>query len=254
MKYHNQVFLVVFALCNLSCLSYSQSDSTVSQKQSTEIHSHKPWDELLSRYVSEKGQVNYAMLKSNPKKLNDYIQLLRQNPVNENWTRSQKLAYWINAYNAFTLKLIIDNYPVSSIRDIDRPWGKKFIQLGNEYYSLNQIENEIIRPTFREPRIHFALVCAAISCPKLLNKAYLPASLDQQLDQQTRYFISESGKNEIGNNQVKISKLFKWYYDDFTSGGTLLDFLNQYTDIELSSSAKVDYLEYNWGLNDSMNK
>lgn len=192
------------------------------------------------------------MIKNNPEMLNDYIQLLRENSIKESWTRSQRLAYWINAYNAFTVKLIIDNYPINSIRDIDRPWGKKFIQLGDEKFSLNQIEHDIIRPTFQEPRIHFALVCAAISCPKLLNKAYLPESLDQQLDQQTRYFINKSGKNEITNNHVKISKLFKWYQKDFTTKGSLLDFLDQYTNISLSQSAKIDYLEYNWGLNDSV--
>jgi len=216
-----------------------------------DIHAHQTWHEVLQAHVNNQGMVDYAAIKKEPSKLNRYLSMLEQNPVQDQWDRSQKLAYWINAYNAFTVKLIIDNYPLKSIRDIDRPWGKKFIQLGNQSYSLNQIEHDIIRPDFDEPRIHFALVCAAVSCPRLLNQAYVPDKLDQQLELQTRYFLNQSGKNKLGSEKVSISKLFNWYTKDFTAQGTVIDFLNQYSSVTITSNAKVDYQDYDWSLNDS---
>ena len=120
----------------------------------------------------------------------------------------------------------------------------------NKPKKIHQIENEIIRPDFEEPRIHFALVCAAVSCPKLLNQAYLPEKLDEQLDQQTRYFINESGKNKLSPNLVELSKLFSWYGKDFTKRGTVIDFINQYSEQPISDNARIKYLNYNWDLND----
>ncbi|GJM30006.1 MAG: hypothetical protein DHS20C17_26410 [Cyclobacteriaceae bacterium] len=226
---------------------YPTSELVKPEKLITDIHTHQIWDELLKEHVSDNGKVDYAGL--NKSRLEAYLKELEQNPVEDSWSRSQKLSYWINAYNAFTVKLILDNYPVKSIRDIDRPWGKKFIKLGDENYSLNQIEHDIVRPIFNEPRIHFALVCAAISCPKLLNQAYLPKTLNEQLDQQSRYFINESGKNQLNSDHIKISKLFKWYEKDFTNQGNLIDFLNQYSNQRISQKAKVEFLDYDWSLN-----
>jgi hypothetical protein len=217
--------------------------------QSEEIHQHRIWDQLLQEYVSSTGEVDYLALKQEPSRLNQYLAQLTRNPVSDSWSRSQKLAYWINAYNAFTVKLIIDNYPVASIRDIQRPWARKFIELGHQKYSLNQIENDIVRPVFQEPRIHFALVCAAKSCPKLLNNAYRSDLLDQQLDDQTHYFLNESGKNQLAENHIQISKLFSWYGQDFKKQGSIIDFLNQHSNIEIDSRAKVEYLPYDWSLN-----
>lgn len=214
------------------------------------VHCHLIWDQLLQQFVSETGLVNYSGIKQNISQLDQYLGQLQTNPVLDSWSRDQKLAYWINAYNAFTIKLIVDHYPVKSIRDIQNPWDKKFIRLGDQMFSLNQIENQIIRPGFKEPRVHFALVCAAVSCPKLLNQAYLPQKLDEQLDQQTRYFINESGKNKLSPNLVGLSKLFSWYGTDFTNEGTLIDFINQYSEQPISDNAKIKYLEYSWDLND----
>jgi len=235
----------------LQVQSQAQVQVQAQEQSPVQVHQHQIWDQLLKQFVSETGLVNYSGFKKNSARLDQYLELLQQNPVQESWSRSQRLAYWINAYNAFTVKLIVDHYPVASIRDIQRPWARKFIHFGDLSYSLDQIENQIIRPEFMEPRIHFALVCAAVSCPNLLNQAYLPEKLNEQLDQQTRYFINESGKNKLSPNLVELSKLFSWYGTDFTERGTLIDFINQYSEQPISDKAKIKYLEYNWDLNDS---
>lgn len=245
------IYLLFIGLAQLQVQAQSQSHThTLTHTQNQSVHRHQIWDQLLKQYVSETGQVNYSGIKEDGSRLGQYLEQLKENPVQESWSRSQKLAYWINAYNAFTVKLIIDNYPVKSIRDLNRPWGRKFIQLGDQTYSLDNIEHDIIRPVFEEPRIHFALVCAAVSCPKLLNHAYLPEKLDEQLDQQTRYFLNESGKNKLSPKLVELSKLFSWYGRDFTKQGTVIDFINQYSEQTISDIARVRYLDYNWDLND----
>ena len=228
----------------------TQGQTKVAELQTTDIHRHEIWDRILAARVSAGGRVDYAGLKKDRSDLDQYLTLLAENPVQESWSRSQKLAYWINAYNAFTVDLILDHYPLESIRDINRPWGKKFIKLGDELYSLNQIEHDIIRPVFKEPRIHFAVVCAAVSCPSLLNEAYLPKTLDQQLDAKTRHFINLSGKNQLSTDGVKISQLFNWYGEDFKQQGSIIDYLNKYSTKKISANAKVDFLKYDWGLNE----
>ena len=211
---------------------------------------HSIWDGILKKYVSASGQVNYRSLKTARGSLDQYLNYLKENPLNPDWDRQVQLAYWINAYNAFTVDLILRHYPLKSIMDLQKPWDQKFIQLGDKRYSLNQIEHEIVRPVFQEPRIHFALVCAATSCPKLLNTAYRWDLLDKQLDSQTRYFLNRSGKNEISEDKVVVSQLFNWYGEDFTKTGTLIDYLNDYASIKISKSALIEFAEYDWSLNE----
>jgi hypothetical protein len=226
-----------------------EDDKSISESPTVSIHDHQIWDQILKKYVSETGRVDYAGIKKDRSTLDKYLEQLRGNPVQEYWTKPQQLAYWINAYNAFTVDLIIRNYPLKTIIDLDKPWDQEFIQLGDKSYSLNEIEHEIVRPAFKDARVHFVFVCAAVSCPKLLNTAYLPQKLDQQLDAQTRFFLNTSGKNQLSTNLVKISKLFDWYGEDFTSQGTLIEFLNKYSKQEISAGAKVEFLEYDWTIN-----
>lgn len=209
---------------------------------------HSALNGLLSKYVDSKGNVDYAGLKTMESQLDAYLADLSANSVASSWSRSEKLAYWINAYNAFTLKLIIKNYPLSSITKLHggKPWDEKWIKIGDKTYSLNQIENEIIRPEFNEPRIHFAVNCAAKSCPPLANKAFTAGNLDALLESQTRAFISNSGFNQIASDKVKVSKIFDWYGKDF---GNLIGFLNKYSATKISESAKVEFSEYDWALN-----
>lgn len=211
--------------------------------------SHDSWNELLEKYVTANGKVNYSGLKADKAKLQSYLDLLAANPVQSAWTRNEKMAYWINAYNAFTIKLIVDHYPVSSITKIEggKPWDKKWIKLGDKTYSLNQIENEILRPQFSDPRIHFAVNCAAKSCPPLLNRAWTADNLEQNFETQTVKFVNNPQFNVLTEKKIQLSKIFEWYAGDF---GDIVSFLNKYSKLKINANAKVTYIEYDWALNE----
>jgi hypothetical protein len=208
---------------------------------------HQAWDDLLKLYVDRRGRVNYNRLKSNEAALDSYLATLAQATPTTDWTRNEGLTYWINAYNAFTFKLILNNYPVASITDLDGgdPWKVKWIKLGDKTYSLNNIEHDIIRPNYQDPRIHFAVVCAAKSCPPLLNRAFRPGSLDEQLDRVTRTFINNSLFNSV-TGDVKVSKIFDWYQEDF---GDVKAYLNKYLDKPIPQDQEIGYKPYDWSLN-----
>ncbi len=210
---------------------------------------HQPFDVLLQKYVSEAGQVNYTGLKADKKELNAYCKLLAGNPVLDTWSKEEKMAYWINAYNAFTLKLIVDNYPTKSIMNFDggKTWDVRRIKLGNQKYSLNNIENDILRPQFKDPRIHFAVNCAAKGCPPLWNHAFTAENLEATLEARTKAFVNNPRYNEIHTNDVKISKIFEWYAADF---GDIKNFLNQHSKTWIKRSASVVFMDYDWGLNE----
>ena len=209
--------------------------------------SHKQWDALLGQYVDSNGLVDYAGLKKNEAKLDAYLATLAKATPIDLWSHNEGLAYWINAYNAFTFKLILNNYPVGSITDLDggAPWKVKWIKLGDKTYSLNNIEHDIIRPRYGDPRIHFAVVCAAKSCPPLLNKAFKPDMLNLQLDAVTRKFINNSNFNQV-NGDVRVSKIFDWYKEDF---GNLKDYLNQYLGQKIPTGKEIGFMDYDWSLN-----
>ncbi len=209
---------------------------------------HTAFNALLSKYVSSTGKVNYDGIKSSIASLDAYLADLESNPVASDWSRNEKLAYWINAYNAYTIKLILNNYPVSSITKIagGKPWDKKWINIGGKTYSLNNIENDIIRPQFNEPRIHFAVNCAALSCPPLANKAFTAGNLNSLLEKQTKAFINNSKYNTITGGSVSVSKIFDWYGKDF---GDLKAFLNKYSSSKIAAATEVGFSDYDWALN-----
>ncbi len=221
--------------------------------QPTAVEMAKPdfstaFNSLLKSYVSSSGKVNYSGVKSNKELLTQATQYFEENPPQSSWSKNQKLAYWINAYNLYTIELIVDNYPVKSIKNIagGKPWDKKFIKLAGRNLSLNDIENGIIRKDFNEPRIHFAVNCASISCPKLLNKAYTASNLNSLLESQTKRFINDNSMNSITATNPQISNIFDWYKVDF---GNVISFLNKYSNTQIESSAKISYKDYNWNLN-----
>lgn len=170
------------------------------------------------------------------------------------------MAYWINAYNAFTIKLITNYYPLKSIKDIgstiqiqfvNTPWDIKFITIGKDKLDLNNIEHGILRKRFDDARIHMTLVCASKSCPVLLNEAYEPDKLEIQLEQQSKAFLADRTRNQISSDPPQLSMLFKWYSMDFNENGkTVRDFVNRYSAVKLNPNAKVSYLEYDWSLNE----
>ena len=210
---------------------------------------HSLWTKILQEHVSDSGNVNYKSIKANKIELDHYLHQLSENSPKDTWSKNELLAYWINAYNAFTIKLILDNYPTNSIKDIKNPWDKKFIKINNKLVSLNYIEHDVLRK-MNEPRIHFAIVCASYSCPKLLNKAYESSTLETQLTIAVKSFLTDTSKNKISKNEVQLSKIFKWFDKDFKKNGTLIDFLNNYSDETISMKAKINYKNYNWDLNE----
>ena len=209
---------------------------------------HSMLDGLLKKHVSASGSVNYNGLKEDEATLDRYLAMLEATPPGTTWNRNQELAYWINAYNAYTIKLILKNYPLKSITNLNggKPWDVKWINLDGKSLSLNNIENDIIRPKYKEPRIHFAVNCAAKSCPPLLNGAYKAKTLDAQLESQTKKFINNPAFNKLDKNAIIVSKIFDWYGEDF---GDIASFIMVYADKTVKPSAKVTYMEYDWNLN-----
>ena len=163
------------------------------------VISHELWNDLLKQFVTDGGQVNYKSLLNEKGKLQSYLDTLTKYPPRQNWPRNEAMAYWINAYNAYTVKLILDHYPVKSIRDIDngKPWDEAFIEIGGKKFSLNSIENDMLKKKFDDPRIHFAINCASKSCPKLVNEAFTGTKLDDQLNSAAKNFVNDPAKNKI---------------------------------------------------------
>lgn len=224
---------------------------------------HAAFDALLRKHVDDDGWVNYNGFRSDAASLDAYIAAVARAPFAE-LGRNEKLALLINAYNAFTIRLILDHYPVKSIKDIPgaQRWDAKRWRLGEMTLSLNQIEHEQIRPKFAEPRIHFALVCAAVGCPKLRNEAYRADRIDAQLDDQTRYVHTHDRwfKYQSGAGEVYLTKLYKWYGADFKqTAGSVLAFAARYSSalkraIEKDEGPRIKWLDYDWKLNDRTNR
>ncbi len=213
-----------------------------------ETFNHDVWNVMLNKFVNVNGGVNYSAWLPEIEQLDTYLAQLMKNPVESSWSKNKQLAYWINAYNAFTVKMILDNYPLKSIMDLHggKPWDKKWIKIGGKTFSLNNIENDIIRPTFNEPRIHFAVNCAARSCPPLLNKAWTEKNIALNFEKQTKSFINNSTHNTITSNEAKLSKIFDWYGKDF---GDLRSFINKYGEQKINPKTKIKFKDYDWALN-----
>jgi len=229
---------------------------------------HRLFTEILTNYV-EDGLVNYKELKYD-KRLDEYLnQLKGMNPDKLN--RNGKLAFWVNVYNTFTLKVIVDNYPIESINELHTGgriighllgktiWDKEFITINTKQYSLNDVEHEILRK-MNEPRIHFSLVCASISCPPLRNEAFEAEKLNEQLQSQAIEFLNDTSKNsfDIRNRKAYLSKIFDWFDEDFGESDNevlkyIAQFLPENTAKEISSHLSewsLTYNDYNWNLNE----
>ena len=181
---------------------------------------------------------------------------MRTNPPDKSWTSDEQIAFWINAYNAFTIKLILKYYPIKSIKDIgssiqipfvNTPWDIKFIRIGKDRLDLNNIEHGILRKRFKDPRIHMALVCASKSCPVLLDEAYEPSKLDTQLTQQSKAFLADKSRNQVSSTNPKVSMIFKWYAMDFDN---VREFINRYSVTKINPKSEIEYLDYDWSLNE----
>ncbi|MBT3531556.1 MAG: DUF547 domain-containing protein [Gammaproteobacteria bacterium] len=238
---------------------------------------HRPWDQLLQSHVQmldegRASRVDYRGMMENQPAIDSYLQTIADIEQNtfDGWTNSEQLAFLINTYNAATVSLILTEYPnLDSIKDIGliftSPWKREFISLFGRTLSLDEIEHELIRGSgkYSEPRIHFAVNCAAIGCPALSNRAYFGDKLEQQLEEATRLFLSDRSRNYFSNNRLYVSSIFKWYREDFEKGWlssiSLEEFLGRYYDelgmdnvsaADLASNRiRIRFLRYDWNLN-----
>jgi len=218
-------------------------------KSDLETTFHNSYNFMLNSFVSSSGVVNYKGIIKQKGLIEKSSKFYIENPAQNFWSQNKKIAYWMNAYNFFTIKLIIDNYPVKSIKDIKNAWDGHFFKIGEKMYSLNDIEHKILRK-MNDPRIHFGINCASFSCPPLLNKAFTPENVNKELDILAKRFINDKQRNNISENKIQLSKIFQWFGKDFKREGTLIAFLNKYADITINSNAKKTYLKYNWNLNE----
>ena len=210
---------------------------------------HNLWTSALQEHVDDDGNVNYKSWKKDTTYLDNYLQTLEENPPVEAWSKSDSLAYFINAYNAVTVKLILDKYPLKSIWNLVTPWRFKRFTLNGEKVSLNHIEHEILRK-MNEPRIHFAINCASASCPKLINVAFESQTMEKQLEQVTRDFINDPKRNKLSEKKIEISRIFQWFSDDFGNKKERIAFIRKYANQPFNENPKVGFLTYDWQLNE----
>lgn len=253
-----RIFLIVISLVVISVIKIS-------------AQTHELFTVILRENVHD-GIVDYKSLVGS-EKLNKYLELLSSTDPDK-FTKNEKLAFWINAYNAFTLQIVVENYPIKSITSLHTGgkvigfllgktvWDKGFITINNKKYSLNDIEHKILRK-MNEPRIHFAIVCASISCPELRNEAFEADRIDSQLQEQTIKFLNDKTRNhfDVKNKKAYISQIFNWFGEDFgDSDENILKFVSEYLPDNIKndilnnlSEWDVSYMDYDWGLNEYKN-
>jgi len=213
--------------------------------------------ELLTKYVVN-GHVDYAGLKRDEARLDQYLKVLEQVDP-ERLPREEQFAFYINAYNAWTIKLILTGYPgVKSIKDLgsllQSPWKKEFVRINGKTLTLDDIEHTILRPRFKDPRVHFAIVCASKSCPPLIAEPYLGAVLDAQLNRSTRDFLNTPANYRLDRNTFRVSSIFKWFAEDFNKD--VVGFYLKFAQGELKEKLQagrdridVSYMDYDWSRN-----
>lgn len=215
------------------------------------------YNRLLGEYVFD-HLVDYdawTTNKTDKSALDQYVdQMAALDPAD--WPRSEALAYWLNLYNAVTLQLVLNNYPLDSIKDIGgfmkkSPWKRELVTVGGRVLTLNNIENDVIRPTFHEPRIHFALNCASLGCPPLAQTAFDAEHLSTQLDAACRLALNQERWVKVAGEKVLLTKIFDWYRTDFEfDGGSVLGFVRRYRTKPLpAGEPQVEFMSYDWHLN-----
>jgi hypothetical protein len=247
--------LIPMALMCFSCPAFGESLPTLPTGLSVD---HTLFAELLGKYVKE-GNVDYSGLKREEKQLDAYLTSLEKTDT-KRLAPSEQFAFYINAYNASTIKLILSAYPgITSIWDLggrifNNPFQKKIVRLGGETVSLDHIENDILRPRFKDERVHFAINCAAKSCPPLRSEPYRGEVLDRQLEEMTGAFVNNPNSNRLEGETLYVSKIFKWFSTDFKDD--ISGFMMKYATGSLSKKLTTDkdrirvmYLDYDWSLN-----
>ena len=223
---------------------------------STEVD-NSLYGELLKKHVKN-GVVDYQGFKHEEAKLDRYLEVLEKVDTKQ-LSRNERFAFYINAYNAWTIKLILSGYPgIKSIKDLGSvfksPWKKKISRIDGGILTLDNIEHDILRPRFKDPRVHFAVNCASKGCPPLRSEPYEGRILDRQLDEMTRAFINQPEMNRLEGRNLYVSSIFKWFAKDFNRD--VVGFFLKYADEDLKKELvankekiKITYLDYDWSLN-----
>ena len=249
MKIIKAILILISTFCILSNLSPSGWSKAAVD--------NSIYGELLKRHVKH-GVVDYRGFKNEEGKLDEYLKLLENTKVSE-LPRNEQFAFYVDAYNAWTIKLILSAYPgIESIKDLGNlfksPWEKKIVHINGRVLTLDDIEHEILRAQFKDPRVHFALNCASRSCPPLLSEPYRGSTLNRQLDDVTRAFINDPKRNYLKDSKLYVSRIFKWYSEDFKDDvvGFFLKYAEGDFKKELEAKKyelKIVYLSYDWSLN-----
>jgi len=240
MKKIECVYLLL--LCWLP-LAYSQ---TTASKFFVEV------DAFLKKYVNE-GRVNYAAIKQNSTEIKALVSVLNQFDLKNLPDANTELAFWINAYNILVIQAVVANYPIQSPMDVKGFFDTQKHIVAGELLTLNDIENKKVREKFKDARIHFALVCAARSCPPIINEAYFGDKLNVQLNARTRTNLNDPKFIRVDKTAKKayLSEIFRWYERDFTATGkSALEYINQFRTEKIPNSYAVDYYKYDWSLNE----
>ncbi|MDT0606731.1 DUF547 domain-containing protein [Croceitalea rosinachiae] len=210
-------------------------------------------DTFFKTYI-EHGRVDYKTIRENSSRLNELVAIAKEISISKSDVNTYQ-AFWINAYNLSVIKGIVDNYPIKSPLDKDGFFDKATYDLAGKSITLNDIENKLLRGNFpKEARFHFVLVCAGLGCPPIINNAYLPNTLDAQLQTQTELSLNNPNFIKVKGNKVQLSQLFEWYKGDFTQEGkSQIDYVNQYRKEKIDGKVKVSYYNYDWTLNEKKN-
>ncbi|MEM9484841.1 MAG: DUF547 domain-containing protein [Cyanobacteria bacterium P01_F01_bin.116] len=269
-----------FLACSIGLVGCSTGPATTTSTPSSELSEivsdqgidYTAYDDLLSTYVDEEGWVNYVELQQSRQALDTFNDVLASvdDATLSSWSEEEQIAFWMNAYNSLTLKSIIDQTPLKpSIKDITGVWRLRKHSINQKEKTLNEIEHDVLRVDFDEPRLHAAIVCAAISCPPLRNEAFTGEKLDEQLDSQVKQWLARPDGLKIDKEagDVKVSKIFSWFGGDWVpsygvdSGfagskeeKAVLNFISKYVSDEdraylEAGDYKVSYFDYDWSLN-----
>jgi len=230
--------------------------------------SHRLWSSWLQSYVRAfddgVNRIDYAKVTAADRKsLKQYLGDMQQIQISS-YARDEQKAYWVNLYNALTVDVVLEHYPVESIRDIDispgffadGPWGKKLLNIEGQAVSLNDIEHRILRPIWRDARIHYALNCASTGCPNLLAQSYDSKNIEANLEQAARDYVNHERGVHLHGKDIHLSSIYNWFQSDFgSSASDVFEHLRQYASAELKSklanTTKINGYEYDWSLNDA---
>jgi hypothetical protein len=209
------------------------------------------FNDLLQEHVTADGFVDYTSF--NKEKLERYLSYLERTSPEVTWSENKQKAFWINAYNAYTIKKILEYDALISIVNIKEnnqtAWKIPFAKVGGKTYTLDYIEHEILRKNLFDPRIHVGVNCASNSCPKLGNIAFTEENVEATLENLMKAFINDSTKNKITKNKLQISSIFDWFQEDFIKNGTVIEYLNTYSKTTINKKIAIHYLKYDWSLN-----